>query len=58
MLVDGIGLPDELEPDGVEAAVELSLVLDVERESVDLPSRRVDRRGVASAIARVITYIK
>ena len=58
MLVDGIRVSDELEPDGVEVAVELSLVLDVERESVDLPCSRVDRRGVASAIARVITYIK
>ncbi len=55
VLVDGIGVSDELEPGGVGSAVELPLVLDVERESVDLPCRRVDRRGVTSAIARVIT---
>lgn len=57
VLVDGIGVSDELEPGGVGAAVELPLVLDVERESVVLPCSRVDRRGVTSAIARVITYI-
>lgn len=58
VFVDGVGLSDDLEPDGVEAVAELPLVLEVERESVDFPWRRVDRRGVTSAIARVITYIK
>ena len=39
VLVDGIGVSDELEPGGVGAAVELPLVLDVERESVVLPCK-------------------
>jgi hypothetical protein len=54
VLADGMGLADEPPREGLEAE-ELLFALDADREGVELSCSRVDRRGVTSAIVRVIT---